>query len=63
MVIFNCHCFQMYVILGFHLKCNFGLMVKFIIVLHSDNPTDFLTTYLISFNLITIKAAGDFYVL
>lgn len=53
---------QMYVILGRHLKCNIGLMVKNIISLHSVNPTEeFNLIYLIPFNLITNNVFGEIY--
>ena len=54
----------MYVILGCHLKCNFCLMVKSVILLYSDNPAhEIYLTYLNLFNLIITKASGDIYAL
>ena len=62
-LIIDCHCMQMYVILGCHLKCKFGLMAIIIISLISDFPTtEFHSIYLIPFNLITNKVSGDIYV-
>jgi len=53
----------MYVILGCHLKCNFGLMAINFISLVSDFPAkEFHLIYLIPLNLLTNKVSGDIYV-
>jgi hypothetical protein len=53
----------MYVILGCHLKCNFGEMAKLIKSLANANLTGLIhSDYVIHINFKPIKVSGDTYV-